>query len=65
MKYRHLGKAGIQVSELSLGSWVTFHTQSGVSDAAMIMAAAYDKLGMADLAADTRRVLSLNYPGES
>ena len=42
MKYRHLGKAGIQVSELSLGSWVTFHTQSGVSDAAMIMAAAYD-----------------------
>ena len=30
-----------------------------------IMAAAYDKLGMADLAADTRRVLSLNYPGES
>jgi outer membrane protein assembly factor BamD len=30
-----------------------------------IMAAAYDKLGMADLATDTRRVLSLNYPGES
>ena len=30
-----------------------------------IMAAAYDRLGMADLAADTRRVLSLNYPGES
>ena len=26
MKYRHLGKAGIQVSELSFGSWVTFHT---------------------------------------
>ncbi len=30
-----------------------------------IMAAAYDKLGMADLAADTRRVLTLNYPGDS
>ena len=24
MKYRHLGKAGIQVSELSFGTWVTF-----------------------------------------
>jgi outer membrane protein assembly factor BamD len=34
-------------------------------DSLKIMAAAYDKLGMADLAADTRRVLSLNYPGES
>lgn len=42
MKYRHLGKAGIQVSELSFGSWVTFHAQSGVSDAAEMMAAAYD-----------------------
>ncbi len=42
MKYRHIGKAGIQVSELSFGSWVTFHTQSRVSDAATMMAAAYD-----------------------
>jgi len=42
MKYRHLGKAGIQVSELSLGSWVTFHTQSGVEDATAMMAAAFD-----------------------
>lgn len=30
-----------------------------------IMAAAYEKLGMNDLAADTRRVLALNYPGGS
>ena len=29
-----------------------------------IMAAAYDELGMADLAADARRVLAANYPGE-
>jgi outer membrane protein assembly factor BamD (BamD/ComL family) len=29
------------------------------------MAAAYEKLGMTDLAADTRRVLSLNFPGGS
>ncbi|HSN52655.1 MAG TPA: aldo/keto reductase [Woeseiaceae bacterium] len=42
MKYRHLGKAGIQVSELSFGSWVTFHTQVGVRDTVEMMAAAYD-----------------------
>lgn len=42
MNYRHLGKAGIQVGELSFGSWVTFHTQSGVRDAIEMMAAAYD-----------------------
>lgn len=42
MKYRHLGRAGIQVSELSLGSWVTFHTQTGVEDAVEMMSAAFD-----------------------
>ena len=42
MKYRHLGKAGIQVSALSFGSWVTFHTQAGVKDTVEMMAAAYD-----------------------
>jgi voltage-dependent potassium channel beta subunit len=42
MEYRHLGKAGIQVSELSFGSWVTFHTQADVNAAAEMMAAAYD-----------------------
>jgi len=42
MNYRHLGKAGIQVSELSLGSWVTFHTQSDNKSVENIMAAAYD-----------------------
>jgi outer membrane protein assembly factor BamD len=30
-----------------------------------IMAEAYEKLGMTDLAADTRRVLAENFPGES
>jgi outer membrane protein assembly factor BamD (BamD/ComL family) len=29
------------------------------------MAQAYDKLGMTDLAADTRRVLVANFPDES
>jgi len=42
MKYRHLGKAGIQVSELSFGSWVTFHNQSGVESTIEMMSAAYD-----------------------
>ena len=42
MKYRHLGKAGIKVSELSFGSWVTFHNQSGIESAVTMMAAAYD-----------------------
>ena len=42
MNYRHVGKAGIQVSELSFGSWVTFHNQAGIKDAVEMMAAAYD-----------------------
>jgi voltage-dependent potassium channel beta subunit len=42
MKYRHLGRTGIQVSELSFGSWVTFHNQAGVKSAVEMMAAAYD-----------------------
>ena len=41
MNYRHLGRAGIQVSELSLGSWVTFHFQTDVDAAVEMMAAAY------------------------
>ncbi|MDP1779805.1 MAG: aldo/keto reductase, partial [Anaerolineales bacterium] len=42
MKYRHLGKTGIQVSELSFGSWVTFHNQADVKLAVDMMAAAYE-----------------------
>jgi len=42
MNYRHLGRAGIQVSELSLGSWVTFHSQANVKATVEMMAAAYD-----------------------
>jgi voltage-dependent potassium channel beta subunit len=42
MEYRHLGKTGIRVSELSFGSWVTFHTQAGVDDAVEMMSVAYD-----------------------
>lgn len=42
MEYRHLGKAGIRVSELSFGSWVTFHHQADVKAAVEMMSAAYD-----------------------
>ena len=42
MKYRHVGKAGIQVSELSFGSWITFHIQSDIDSTVEMMATAYD-----------------------
>jgi voltage-dependent potassium channel beta subunit len=42
MEYRHLGRAGIRVSELSFGSWVTFSNQVDVKAAADMMAAAYE-----------------------
>ncbi|MDO9545476.1 MAG: aldo/keto reductase [Pelolinea sp.] len=42
MEYRHLGRAGVRVSELSLGSWVTFHTQVNLDAVVEMMAAAYD-----------------------
>jgi voltage-dependent potassium channel beta subunit len=42
MKYRRLGSSGLQVSELSFGSWVTFGTQMGVDGAMECMSLAYD-----------------------
>jgi len=42
MEYRQLGRTGIRVSELSLGSWITFKNQIDVDTAVEIMAAAYD-----------------------
>jgi len=42
MNYRRLGKAGIKVSELSFGSWVSFHNQLGLDTAAECMKAAYE-----------------------
>lgn len=42
MKYRHLGKSGIQVSELSLGSWLTFNDGAGIEPAVEMMSAAYE-----------------------
>jgi voltage-dependent potassium channel beta subunit len=42
MHYRRLGRSGLQVSELSFGSWVTYHNQVDVAAAREMMAAAFD-----------------------
>ena len=42
MKYRRLGNAGLKVSELSLGAWVTYGGQVGEDVALKCMSAAYD-----------------------
>lgn len=42
MEYRFLGKSGLKVSALSLGSWVTFNDQLNVDAAYNCMKAAYD-----------------------
>ncbi len=42
MNYRYLGRSGLQVSQLSLGSWVTFHNQADVDAAVELMSAARD-----------------------
>jgi voltage-dependent potassium channel beta subunit len=42
MLYRRLGKSGLQVSEFSLGSWVTFNKQVHEADALKLMTTAYD-----------------------
>ncbi len=42
MNYRRLGNTGIRISELSFGSWVTFHNQVGVDETVDMMSAAYD-----------------------
>lgn len=42
MQYRRLGRSGLQLSEISLGSWVTYHNQVDVNAAREMMAAAFD-----------------------
>jgi voltage-dependent potassium channel beta subunit len=42
MNYRRLGKAGVKVSELSFGSWVTFGAQIADDTAENLMKTAYD-----------------------
>jgi len=42
MEYRRLGRSGLKVSALSLGSWVTYGNQLDVAGARECMAAAWD-----------------------
>jgi len=42
MLYRRLGRSGLKLSLLSLGSWVTYHNQVDQRAAVEMMAAAYD-----------------------
>jgi voltage-dependent potassium channel beta subunit len=42
MLYRHLGRTGLKLSALSLGSWVTYHNQVDQKAAVEMMAAAFD-----------------------
>jgi voltage-dependent potassium channel beta subunit len=42
MQYRRLGRSGLRVSALSLGSWVTYHNQVDTGAAAELLAAAFD-----------------------
>ncbi|MEY2729898.1 MAG: hypothetical protein RL584_1024 [Pseudomonadota bacterium] len=42
MHYRSLGRSGLRVSALSLGSWVTYHNQVDAAAAVEMMAAAHD-----------------------
>ncbi len=42
MEYRRLGSSGLKVSELSLGSWVTYHNQVDTAAAKEMLAAAMD-----------------------
>ena len=42
MNYRRLGRSGLRVSELSLGSWITYHNQVDTKAAVEMLAAAMD-----------------------
>jgi len=42
MNYRRVGRSGLQLSELSLGSWITYHNQVDVTAAREMLAAALD-----------------------
>ena len=42
MQYRRLGRSGLRLSLLSLGSWVTYHNQVDSKSAVEMMAAAFD-----------------------
>jgi len=58
---------GAYLAAANRGKYVVENYQQtpAVPDALAIMVQSYDKLGMKDLAADTRHVLELNYPNHA
>ncbi len=42
MQYNKLGKAGIRLSEIGFGSWITFGKQVGINEAKSLMHTAFD-----------------------
>lgn len=42
MPYQRVGRSGLQISRLSLGSWVTFHSQVGAEQATQLMSLAFE-----------------------
>ena len=60
-------RRGAYVAALSRakGALEQFNGATGNARSLEIMAESYEKLGMKDLAADTRRVLNENFPGGS
>jgi aryl-alcohol dehydrogenase-like predicted oxidoreductase len=58
MKYRHLGRSGLKVSEIAYGNWITHGSQVGQDVAAACVAAALDEgittFDTADVYAGTR-----------
>lgn len=42
MQYNKLGRAGIRLSEISFGSWITFGTQIGLNEVKELMHTAFD-----------------------
>jgi predicted aldo/keto reductase-like oxidoreductase len=58
MKYRRLGKAGVKVSELSYGSWLTFGNQISDEVAEGLMRKCYDNgVNFFDNAEDTHEAV--------
>ena len=42
MQYNKLGKAGVRISEISFGSWITFSKQIGLNEVKALMHTAFD-----------------------
>src|ERR1039457_4424494 len=58
MEYRHLGKSGLKISELTYGNWITHGSQAQEAAARTCVAAALDEgitsFDTADVSAGTR-----------